>query len=157
MSWTHHKIANEFLARARRDQRALTNMQVQKLVFIAHGFALALMDQALVSQDVHAFEFGPVFPRLYKSLRKYGSGNVTDDIPVSPEEEAPVDEDEAKVIDAVWTAYGTFSGSKLSSITHMKGTPWDQVYHQAPFTVIPNDVIRDYYAEKLHGRAEASA
>ncbi len=71
-------IANEFVKRARAEGRALTNMQLQKLPYIAHGWALALTSDELLSELPQAFPYGPVYRRLYDALKRYGAGKVTD-------------------------------------------------------------------------------
>ena len=74
-------IANQFIERAKRDGVVLTNMQLQKLVYIAHAWALAL-DQGLIYEPVEAWLWGPVIPSLFHNLGRYGAGEVTSPIPI---------------------------------------------------------------------------
>ena len=76
-------IANKFIDLAKEEY--LTNMQLQKMVYIAHGFNLALRDTKLYYEDTRAWNFGPVVPELYEELRQYGSNQVTEKINTPPQ------------------------------------------------------------------------
>ena len=54
----------------------LTQFQVIKLVFIAHGRHLAAMNEPLISDRIEAWKHGPVIPVLYQALRVYGDSPV---------------------------------------------------------------------------------
>src|SRR5687768_4006741 len=71
-------VANEFLRQAKERGTKLTNMELQKLVYIAHGYSLAILDRPLIKQYVEAWRYGPVIPDLYHALRQYRSGDVTE-------------------------------------------------------------------------------
>lgn len=47
-------IANQFIPLALHDGRPLTNMHLQKLVFIAHGWNLAIRNLPLTEDDPEA-------------------------------------------------------------------------------------------------------
>src|SRR5258708_18250850 len=82
MSYDARTVANEFLLVTRASQRWLKNLQLEKLVYIAPGYSLAILHRPLVKQEIKAGRFGPVIPDLYRSLRQYGAGIVTD--PITP-------------------------------------------------------------------------
>ncbi|MCC6589757.1 MAG: SocA family protein [Bryobacterales bacterium] len=141
-----HVVANAFLALAREENRALTNMQLQKLVFLAQGYCLAILGRPLYYHRIHAWQWGPVIPKLYKVLQRYGSGDVTEPLEVpQSEEDQEIGPDEQKIIRAVWNAYKSYSGAQLSALTHRKGTPWSETWAKEKFGVIPEEVIADYY------------
>ena len=81
MSVSSYTVANEFIALAKNEGESLTNMQLQKLVFIAQGYTLAILERQLYYHNTHAWQWGPVVPKLYKSLQKYGSNIVTERLP----------------------------------------------------------------------------
>ena len=137
-------IANKFIERAQRDGVSLTNMQLQKLVYIAHGWALALLDQGLIYEPVEAWQWGPVIPSLYHSLSQYGSGEVTGPINVlGGKNVRPLEE---ALLESVWKGYGKMSGFKLSTITHRKDTPWSRTMKAFGLrSFIPESYIRDHY------------
>jgi len=139
-------IANRFIELAKRDRIPLTNMQLQKLVYIAHGWALALLGQPLIKDLVEAWQYGPVIPSLYHNLSKYGAGTVDEPIPflgggkLTPNEEA--------LIESVWKSYGQMSGFKLSTITHQENTPWSRaVKFSGLRSVIPDRFIAEHYRQ----------
>lgn len=147
-------IANEFIKIARESGRRLTNMQLQKLVYIAHGYNLAILHRPLIKQSVEAWRYGPVIPALYNALRQYGAGYVTETINTFPSEQLS-DTDRA-LIAAVASAYSGFSGTQLATMTHRDNTPWHQVYDpQAQFNNndIPNSLIEAHYTTLLDERA----
>lgn len=97
-------------------------MQVQKLVYIAHGFHLGLTDKPLIRNNIHAWQFGPVIPKLYKALQRFGNGEVSERLQADDK----IDEGSFayKLIRKVWESYGTMTGLELSALTHRRDTPW---------------------------------
>ncbi|MBE7729426.1 Panacea domain-containing protein [Komagataeibacter sp. FXV3] len=150
-------IANEFLRRAKAEGRPLTNMQLQKLPYIAHGWALAGMgiDHPLINEQPRAWRYGPVYPDLYRELKKYGSGKVCDYIRENdgcntdggPIIQCTLTPEETRLIDAIWNIYGNKDGIELSAITHLTNSPWDQIRREYGDAYIPNNIIEKYYSD----------
>ena len=149
--YSAESAANAFLDLARRDEKSLTNMQLQKLVFIAHGYSLAKLGVPLFHNNIHAYELGPVIPNLYKTLKRYGAGEVKDYIQTDA---PPITEDspEMEIIREVWEEYGELSGFELSDLTHRKGTPWSETWRMNQFGVISDDLIAEHYRRDLYER-----
>lgn len=156
-------IANQFIKRARRDGKALTNMQLQKLPYIAHGWGLVINKAHLINVEARAWPYGPVYPELYNSLKKYGSSNVTDFIhenegnpfveDVGPVIEEKLDPSEEKLLDAVWNAYKDHHAYQLSALTHQPDSPWTITTNTyGAYTPISNDLMRRHFLELTEKR-----
>lgn len=153
MAYDARTVANELLRTAWKSGRSLTNMQVQKLVYIAHGYSLAILHRPLVRQAVEAWRYGPVIPALYQSLRQYGAGLVTE--PINTLSREALSETDRAVLTTVEDAYSRFSGPQLSTMTHKEGTPWQQVYEPQGLwnnQTIPDPLIEQYYVGLLNER-----
>lgn len=150
MPYNAEAVANAFLELAKRDGKRLTNMQLQKLVYIAHGWSLALLRKPLLDTDVQAWEWGPVIPKLYNRLKKYGAGYVTELIP--SDDTVDPDSEEMSIIERVWEAYGDFNGPQLSAITHTEGTPWSLTWKSRPYGEIERGLIAQHYLQLLDER-----
>ena len=139
-------VANRFLQLADAQGSALTPMQVLKLVYIAHGWNLALNDAPLIDQRVEAWLYGPVIPDLYRSMKGFGGGGVRGPLPLSWDEAQDLDERQDALIRQTYRLYGGLSGMQLSGITHAKGTPWQQTYtHGDHGKLIPDELIKEHY------------
>ena len=152
-------IANEFLKRAKRDGKELTHMQLQKLVYIANGWLLAASERPLVEDDPEAWEFGPVYRRLFDALKKYGRSPVNelirwgDDTPFSLDDGDVAEEnlapDEQDIINMVWDAYGDMQAFQLSALTHQNGSPWSRTYKPRRNRRIPQHLIKEHFTELM--------
>lgn len=142
-------VANAFITLARQERTRLTNMQLQKLVYIAHGYSLAVLDEPLFRDKVFAWPYGPVVPALYDELKEYGAGEVKKPLFT---ETPPIQKESPgwKVIRGVWNSYGKFSGPELSAMTHKPNTPWDETRNKGALAEIPEDLIKCYYRELLN-------
>jgi uncharacterized phage-associated protein len=148
-------IANEFLSRARRDGRPLTQMHLQKLVYLAHGWNLAVNGEPLIEDRFEAWEYGPVLRRLYDATRAYGARDIPSllrwgqDTPFPFDDggiaEEPLTQAEINVIDEVWRLYGHFPAFKLSALTHAPDSPWSAAFAQGRNQQISNTEISDYF------------
>ncbi|MDQ6665177.1 MAG: DUF4065 domain-containing protein, partial [Acidobacteriota bacterium] len=76
MAYDALAVANYFLDCARKDGRELDPMGIQKLVFFAHGWHLALVGSPLIEQRVEAWEYGPVIPDIYHAFKEFGAGAI---------------------------------------------------------------------------------
>ena len=166
MSAPSPAIANEFIRRAGRDARHLTHMQLQKLVYIAHGWNLAINGAPLTDDMPAAWDYGPVYRDLFDALRRFGSGPVIGEIRAgdfgggvflqAPESEdvvrAQIGEKERAVIDRVYSDYGKFHAYQLSALTHQEGTPWDQVYNHGDGKMSPidNSRVKRHFIDLAH-------
>jgi uncharacterized phage-associated protein len=147
-------VANAFFRLAEAEGRSLTPMQYVKLVYIAHGWCLALSGQPLIDETVEAWKFGPVVPSLYRDLKNYGAGGVTAPISRWPMRQDPeIDHDHMELIQSVYENYGRLTGVQLSNLTHQKGTPWANSWDPNGWGIdISDDDIRRHY-EMLKERA----
>lgn len=148
MAYSSETVANTFLKLAQESGRAITNLKMQKLVYIAHGYTLAIIDKPLINKEIKAWNFGPVIPDLYEKLRQYGREHIQEQIPNNP----PIDDivPEKKIIKLVWEKYKDHSAGQLTGITHLPNTPWDQVWRKSEFAVIPDSITKQYYATFKH-------
>src|SRR5688500_13512830 len=74
------EIANEFIRLAANEGRKLDQLQLQALIYIAHGWSLAIHGQPLTGDRPEAWEFGPVYRRVADALARYGRRLVTEQI-----------------------------------------------------------------------------
>lgn len=166
---TAKAVANYFLSMPEVRDEGIDPLKLQKLVYIAHGWHLALTDGIPLVQDekVEAWRYGPVFPSLYHEFKHFGSGRVSRkatelvaakkgmkfrlDEPVLDRE----DQQTRKLLNKIWDVYGEFSGVYLSEMTHAEGTPWHKVRDigGCPRNAhIENDDIKRHYQNRMKSR-----
>jgi uncharacterized phage-associated protein len=147
-------VADEILRAAKKLGKALTPLQLMKLVYIAHGWSLGLGREDLFKDRIEAWRYGPVIPDLYRMTKRFGRN----EIPLNLiGEESKVDPDTAAFLADVVEKYGHLSGYALSQLTHKEGTPWDIAYACGPNTEISDDLIRAHYQGLLNDRSGRTA
>lgn len=146
-------IADEILKIAKREGDALTPMKLMKLVYIAHGWSLALLRRDLFRNRIEAWQYGPVIPDLYHATKIYGGS----EIPLSQIDDVSNVDDEVKsLLEDVYTKYGERNAVSLSNLTHQVGTPWHQVYYPGMRGIeIPDELIKQHYTDLLRVRTAA--
>lgn len=134
------QIANEFIRLASADGRAFDQMKLQELVYIAHGWCLAITGQPLTGDRPEAFEHGPEYRRLADALARWGVDPVMSEIPLavgianSSKSDATLppgaelDDREQAVLERVYADYGGLPTPQLATITRAKGTPWEHIF-----------------------------
>ena len=72
-------VANYFIVATKRERESglsddlITNLKLQKLVYYAQGFSLAMNGEPLFDALIEAWEHGPVCPILYKKYKTYAN------------------------------------------------------------------------------------
>lgn len=146
-------IANYFLHKADECGKGLSPMAIQKLVYFAHGWHLAITDEPLINQRVEAWEFGPVIGDVYREFRSFGRNIIktratkwVDGDPFA--EDATIDSKSKSIVDRVWEVYKDFSAVQLSNLTHTEGSPWSQTREKSSgekHRIINDELIREWF------------
>lgn len=169
MAYSAIAVANAFIEKANeRGIRDLSPMKLQKLVFFAHSWMLALSGKPLIKEPVKAWKYGPVIDSVYHEFKSYGSRNIvslgtefegldSDDvfdmkytIPKLPKN----DEHANAIINAILDTYGNRTATYLSNLTHESGSAWavTRKLHcdgGVREFVIPNEIIKETTIKKL--------
>ncbi|MGK8328482.1 Panacea domain-containing protein, partial [Pseudomonas aeruginosa] len=70
-------VAKFFLAQSNEEAGDLvSNLKLQKLVYYAQGFHLAVYDEPLFTDSIEAWTHGPVVPNVYHHYKQFGSGSI---------------------------------------------------------------------------------
>ena len=152
-------IANRILEIARTKGLPLTIMQLQKLVYYAHGWWLSYSEgQPLTSDYPKAWKYGPVYDAIYDAFRGSGSqpilGYAVDEqtgLKIASDLTPAVNAMVERVVDA----YGRLHAFQLSDMTHTTNPPWTvaskQYGHYAP---ISNELIRENFDAKRRRKSQ---
>jgi uncharacterized phage-associated protein len=143
---TCYDVANYFLKRQDPDAGDLmSNLKLQKLVYYAQGFHLAMEDSPLFNEPIEAWDHGPVCVPLYHVYKKYGSDAIPrpDDVDAYTIFNAVAH----AVLDEVYAAYGQFSAWKLRNLTHEED-PWIKAYNRG-CSEISHDDMKAYFKTQL--------
>lgn len=157
-------IANYFLDLAKKENRSIDPMGIQKFVYFAHGWNLALYGRPLIAQRVEAWDYGPVIRDLYQEFKRFGNSPITEPavglslvsgtaILRSAKWEIHPDTppETLSLLNRVWEVYKPFTSIQLSNMTHAEGTPWKQS-RDAGLSGIDDGSIEQYFkAQQAHG------
>lgn len=149
-------VANEFLDLAERSNQPISNIQLIKMLYIAQGLSLALLDKEIFDDDrIEAWKYGPVIPSIYHEFKHFTDKPIAaksiqlrnDETGTEPEAPVLKDKREKQVVRLTWQLYADVSPEELIRVTHKSGTPWDIVYEPKMNNIIPNHLIRLYYKD----------
>jgi uncharacterized phage-associated protein len=151
-------VANYFIELAQKEGKPIHLLGLVKRVYIAHGFALALLGHGLLDprfDKVEAWKYGPVIPSVYHSFKQYKANPINeqtvvmtwDEENMHPVFETPnlTDKEEKRIVKMVWKRYSSYSDNELVTLTHVKGTPWDMCFIKDENVAIPDILTEDYY------------
>ncbi|WP_072014377.1 Panacea domain-containing protein [Pectobacterium odoriferum] len=138
------QVANKFIELGIAAGKPITQMQAQKLTYIAHGVSLGHLNRPLLTDPICAWRYGPVIPSLYNVIKHNGSNPICSPINNSIVGEAHIDPLSESLIKNVFSVYGKYNAETLSNFTHRTGTPWTQAMNSG-LTIIPDNIIENYY------------
>lgn len=122
----------------REDSDGITNLKMQKLLYYAQGFHLAIADSPAFADDVTAWPHGPVVVPVYEEYKEHGRNLLP-----LPDGFQPVElrEETASIIEEVCDTYGQFSAWRLREMTHQE-RPWIETnqYH-----AIPHELMQEFF------------
>jgi uncharacterized phage-associated protein len=139
-------VARYFLSLA--DEEAgdtISNLKLQKLLYYAQGFHLAMTGGPLFGERVEAWTHGPVVPDVYHQYKHKGAAAIERPEVFDPEE---IDAQARSILDEVHDVYGQYSAWKLREMTHQE-SPWIDAYKNGPGSAIDQGRMADYFKTQL--------
>ena len=144
---TIDRVADWFIRFAHEVGDPITNLRLQKLVYYAQAWYLALHGRRLMPARFQAWVHGPVCPPLYHRFRGYAWNPITEAVqaPELPQEvEAHLRE--------IMEVYGGYSAWDLERLTHAEA-PWQTARGDLPpdaasTAVISEDEMGRFYAAR---------
>ena len=136
----------------------LTNLVIQKLIYIANGYWLVLKEEKLVNEDFEAWKLGPVIPALYHELKVFKYAHIDYTSPNILEEDINdmividrVEDDEIiEFLEFIFDSYKDYTPGELVNLTHRKGGAWHKtIDEKGDSAVIDNKLIRKEFEEIL--------
>lgn len=97
----------------------MTHKKLQKLCYYCQGWHIALFNEELFTDRIEAWIHGPVITSLYPMYADYG----WEEIPQNSLQNWKLSKNQLETIDAVWEAYGKYSGDELEVLSHSE-SPW---------------------------------
>lgn len=125
------------------------NTKIQKLLYCCYGSVLAAYNERLCNEYPRAWQYGPVFPKVFKFIKK----KQRDIADYAPDFDVP--EELKNFLGKVIDIFGQYDAVPLSKWTHKKGSPWDTVVNgfdgegSGLHNFIPDDLIRAYFKENV--------
>ena len=119
----------------------ISNLKLQKLLYYAQGFNLAVNKSPLFDDEIRAWTHGPVVPNVYREYKDIGSSAIM----LAPDFTPPeLNADAMSLVNEVYNVYGQYSAWKLRDMTHEE-PPWVNAYGIAPRTLITLEAMESYF------------
>ncbi len=116
---TAPNVAAHILSVAREKGFAVDNLKLQKLLYYAQAWHLALAGTPLFCEPIEAWVHGPVVPSVFRQYRHLRWSAITTSA-IEPEPLSPPSLDH---INEIVNEFGRFTGSQLERMTHRE-IPW---------------------------------
>ncbi len=143
-------FAKLVLTEARKKSKNLNLTQLQKIIYICDGVLLARFDLNLIDENCQVWDYGPVYPRVYKWFSKQDANNIDLTISQSGNDFVNTNSNIKDVIDAVLDKFGDMSAASLSNWSHKSGGPWDIARNTTGmYSQISKDVMKLFFKSEL--------
>lgn len=152
---TARAVADHILWSCHEHGDLISNLKLQKLLYYAEGWFLALHDRSLFAEELQAWVHGPVQPEVWRRFSSYRWEPITAEVQ-QPHDSSRVRKHVAEVL----AAYGDISAFNLERMTHME-RPWimargdlaDDAPSRAP---ISRKIMREHFRGLVRGKRKTS-
>lgn len=132
------EIARYIINKCTVENSPISNLQLQKILYFLQKEYLVNKDRVLFSDEIQAWQFGPVVPEVYYQYCGFGSMAITMNY------EVDVDNEDISIIDGIVNEKRCKNPWDLVSETHVDGKAWATIYRDGigNHSIIPTELIR---------------
>ena len=128
----------------------LTNLEIQKIIYICHMLYLGRERKELIHEKFQAWAYGPVEPDLYHKFKFFGSSAIKNKKElfkdIDDTELSKAHKREKYILEQGVKRFPSGSGPKLVAITHWPKGAWSKNYKSGVknITISNEDIIEEY-------------
>lgn len=148
---TANLVAERIISLSHEKQSPVSNLKLQKLLYYAQAWHLALYKNSLFEDEIEAWVHGPVVPEVFRRFRDC----KWKPIPIRKNPHVAFNSH----LEEVWRVYGNFSAYDLERLTHSED-PWKLARigfapDASSNNIISKTSMRNYYSARLNEKKKA--
>ena len=132
-------ISKHIVTKCINDNFPISNLQLQKILYYIQKDYL-IRDSIAFSDDIEAWQFGPVVPNVYYHFCVFGAMPITNTY-----ESIDIEPEDLQTINRIVEEKRKLDPWDMVEETHKKNGAWDQVYQNGigNHKVIPHSLIKE--------------
>ena len=128
-----------------RSEWSISNLTLQKILYLAHMFHLGIHDAPIVTGNFQAWDYGPVHPEVYHYVKAFGAGPIGN---IFRSVDQALEGTETELIDQAIDQLKDKRPALLVKFTHREKGAWATHYiPKRNNIIIPNADIKKEYEE----------
>lgn len=148
-----HETACYVLWYGREHGEPISNLKLQKLLYYAQAWHLALYDRPLFTERLEAWVHGPAVPPVYGAFKEWGWKPIEADVKVPD-----CDKETRAHLDEVLDVYGGLTAVYLEKLTHQE-EPWLKARiglapDEPSNNIISHNDMRNFYRARVRGESD---
>lgn len=152
---TPETVANFLLVESRERGEVLTNLKLQKLLYYAQAWNLALRDAPLFNEDFQAWVHGPVLPSQYVRFKDHQWRPLAVEATRPAYADAVTTSHLVEIVDV----FGTETAVALELMTHRE-RPWLEARgglaaHEPSTAIIQKETMKTFFRELANANPKA--
>jgi uncharacterized phage-associated protein len=128
----------------------ISNLKMQKLLYYAQGFHLAIYNVPLFPEKVIAWQYGPVVEEIYNEYSEYDKGSIPTPRRINTK---VFDKESIDFLKEVYQVYGQFSALRLMQLTHSE-PPWNTTKLGEEISL---DKMKSYFKSQINHEQSSPA
>ncbi len=138
-------IASRFIALGIGYGGPITQIRIQRLLYLSQGIHLARFNTPLFGEAIECWSYGPVIPEVQKHFVKWGNKPITEITGGG----LFLTQSATETIITSWDIGSRLSDNVLSNWSHSEGSPWQKTYSPFYKKIISMDLMRSYFLKTV--------
>jgi uncharacterized phage-associated protein len=157
MAYDGRQVANFILDFCERNDRPITNLALQKILYFCHVWSLVRLGRPLVKHRFEAWPLGPVLQYVYHEFKRFDQSPISSralkfNVANGKKEVVSYsfDNETEELLLRVVDFYSRLSSGQLVGLSHVSDGPWAKVWNHKgkinPGMEIDDGEIKGYYS-----------
>lgn len=121
-----------------------SNLKLQKILYLIQAYFLMQTKKPCFSEEIEAWDFGPVIPEVYRRYKQFGSTDIQIRCLSIEETQKGFGKEDRKRINAVIDKFADFSAADLTILTQNQ-MPWIEAFGSGK-KIIQYESILEYFS-----------